>query len=278
MLTEILLVSTVGLAIYVYSMSYTHRLFKKMGVVGPRPWPVVGTMHKEFFGKDGMFEFHIKSYLENKKNKVYGLFRAAAPTMVICDIDMIRDICVKKFEDFPNRVTFDVDPPLGYALTEIKDDHWKNVRSTVSPSFSTIKLKKMFPHIKRNTDILIDHLKAKMEANEPVELRELISCFTMDTIASTGFGMEVNSISDKDSIFTKHGQVLLGSNERFLFIAMFLKFLRPVLKLFGVEMIPKSTSQFFSSFVDKAYEMRQHDKDQNRADFIHPAEADTSQV
>ena len=156
-----------------------------------------------------------------------------------------------------------------FFLILYADEHWKTVRGIVSPNFSTNKLKKMFLHIKRNTDILVDHLKNKMETSEPVELKELILRFTMDTIASTVFGLEVNSMKDGGNDFTKHGHALISCNERFLFIALFLNLFKPFLNLIGIEMIPKETGDFFTRFVDKAYESnRNRDRNEQRADFI----------
>ena len=71
MLTLALLSVTLTLLlVYVVFMSHTHRVFTKLGIPGPRPWPLLGTMHREFFGKEGMFQYHITSYLKYKKEKV----------------------------------------------------------------------------------------------------------------------------------------------------------------------------------------------------------------
>lgn len=253
---------------YVYYMSSNHGLFKKLGVATPFAWPVMGTMMQEM-GKEGLFNYHKRMYEKYKKDKVYGLYRANAPTMIICDLDMIREICVKQFHNFVNRNTFDLDGPIGHALTELKGDHWKDVRAIVSPSFNTSRLKRLFPHIESNAKLLLEHLKEKQETNEPVELRDLMGAFTMDTIASTGFGVEVNSLKGETE-FTKQGKALLNNNARFIFIAIFCKFIRPLLKLLGISMFDKQANDFFTKFVDQALEARKHDtrNTSGRSDFI----------
>ncbi|XP_005094361.2 cytochrome P450 3A11 [Aplysia californica] len=268
-LTIFLLCCVASLLLYVWYMSKDHGLFRKLGLPGPTPWPVVGNMMQEMGGA-GLFDFHVKMYKKYKKNKVYGVFRAKQPALIVCDLDMIRDICVKHFNNFVNRQTFDVEPPLGNSLLELKDDHWKTVRATVSPSFSTTKLRKMYPHIVRNTQLLLEHLKEKHERNEPVELRDLLSAYTMDMIASTGFGVEINSLKEGENEFTKSGKALLGSFGRFIFLAMFVNFLRPVFKFLGITLMPKDATEFFTRFIDKALESRKHEKGggSGRSDFI----------
>ena len=97
----------------------------------------------------------------------------------------------------------------------------------------------------------------------------MFGAFTMDTIASTGFGVEVNSLKG-DSDFTKHGKTLLNSTGKFLFIAFFCNFLRPLLKLMGIEMFDKEANNFFSKFIDQAIESRKQGSVSNsgRSDFI----------
>lgn len=250
MLTFVLLGLTGLMGMYVYYTSSNHRLFKKLGHGGPSPWPVLGTMNHEMGGK-GLFDNVRDLYFKYKNQKVFGVYRVNYPSLYICNLDMIREICVKQFNNFSDRFTFGLEDPLGSSMTELKGDHWKTVRTTVSPSFSTARLRRMFPHIDKNARKLADHLHEKSESGEPVELRDLFSCFTMDTIASTGFGMDVNSLDGKDSLFTKHGNVLLGSNGRIIFIAFFANFIRPFLRWFNIELVPKDTSDFFKNLLTK---------------------------
>ena len=139
----------------------------------------------------------------------------------------------------------------------------------------------MYPHIKRNSELLLEHLQEKNESNEPVELRDLMSAFTMDTIASTGFGLETNSLKDGDNEFTKQAKDLLGGTERFIVIGIFLKFLKPVIKMLGITMMPKEATEFFTGFINRAIDLGKHDtgKDSNRKDFIQlMLEAETDNI
>lgn len=81
-----------------------------------------------------------------------------------------------------------------------------------SPVFTSGKLKGMFSlifecakHIENNLDILI----AK---GEPIEVRELAARYTTDVIGSCAFGIEVNSLSDKESEFRRMGKEIFATH------------------------------------------------------------------
>ncbi|XP_012945302.1 cytochrome P450 3A41 [Aplysia californica] len=139
------------------------------------------------------------------------------------------------------------------------DEHWKNIRTTVSPTFNTVRLRRMYGHIESNTRRLLDHLKKKQERNEPVELKEVLSLFTMDVIASTGFGVHTNSLEDPNNQFIKESERIVASIGRIFLISTFLGFLKPVLTFFGIASMPRVSLDFFSRFVDVVIQERKHE-------------------
>ena len=72
----------------------------------------------------------------------------------------------------------------------------------------------------------------------------------MDVIASTGFGMQTDCLSNPDNQFMKASKQVLGSLGRVFLFKYFLFFLRPFLSILGVTGIPKSSLDFFLRFVD----------------------------
>ncbi|XP_005112640.1 cytochrome P450 3A24 [Aplysia californica] len=242
------------LLVYVFYMSSTHMIFRKLGIPGPTPWPVFGNFVAE--ARAGIMNYQTDLYFKYKHEKVYGFYRGKLAILTIRDLDMIRDICVKNFNDFVNRTTFSNDEPFKNALTEAKDEHWKNIRTTISPTFNTVRLKRMYRHIESNTRQLLDHLKNKQERNEPVELKEVLSHFTMDVIASTGFGVQTNSLGDPNNQFIKESERIMASIGRIFLISTFLDFLKPVLTFFGIASMPRVSLDFFSRFVDVAIQER----------------------
>ena len=75
------------------------------------------------------------------------------------------------------------------------------MRSMVSPVFTSGKLKLMVPHIVKCGVNIEEHLKTAAMTGEVLEAKEMFGKFTLDSIATSGFGIESNSFKDPDNIF-----------------------------------------------------------------------------
>jgi len=77
----------------------------------------------------------------------------------------------------------------------------------LSPIFTSRKLKEMFGLISQCANHLIDHVEEIMKnKNEPVEIYELMGKYTTDVIGSCAFGIEINSLSNKENEFRRIGK------------------------------------------------------------------------
>lgn len=171
---------------------------------------------------------------------------------MISDLDIIRDIMVKKFNSFPDRqqVRFISFKPFDAVLTRLTGDHWKHVRNTLSPTFSSGKLKRMMPAVQRVNESLIKLLKMKAESGEPVELKELSGAYCMDVIAGAAFGIHVDSLHNPKEQFVTHGRNII--KPRILVIILFFIWPRvlSLLEKIGFSIVPRASLDFFSSFID----------------------------
>lgn len=68
----------------------------------------------------------------------------------------------------------------------------------------------MFPLIRECSDHLEQYIETLASKNEPVECRELTAKYTTDVIGSCAFGIDTNSLSDKDSEFRKMGREIFA--------------------------------------------------------------------
>lgn len=69
------------------------------------------------------------------------------PVVIIRDPELIKDIAVKHFENFSDHQSFideKIDPIFGKNVLSLKGDRWREMRSTLSPSFTSNKMKFMF--------------------------------------------------------------------------------------------------------------------------------------
>lgn len=217
--------------------------------------------------KYGIFDVQTHFYSMFKDKKVYGWYDFKTPTIVLRDLDLIKDVCVKHFVNFPNRrAIVKLDPPFDQNLLILFDDHWKRVRSAVTPTFSSGRLKKMCRHVERNTKLLQKILDQKQESNEDIELKELISRLTMDTIASTGFGLDIDTLNQPDNDFSTNAKAFLNPNVAAFLVTMLLPFMGQILTLLGVKFVSQKSIDFFEKVLDSAIQVRKESGNAGKMD------------
>lgn len=64
----------------------------------------------------------------------------------------------------------------------------------------------MFATLVRGGESLQKAVKSTVEKREEIDMRELVSCFTTNVIASIAFGLDVDAIADPDTPFRKYGR------------------------------------------------------------------------
>jgi len=235
-----------------------------MGIPGPKPVPVFGNFIQEI--KSGLIKYHRKAHLDYKSqgHKVFGMHRGNLAILVLTDLDLIRDVCVKYFYNFSNRTTIELDGAFNNTLTQHKDDHWKRVRATISPAFNTSRLKRMYRHIHATADQLVEFVRGKQEAGEMVELKETCSQYTLDVIARSGFGIQINSFEDDNKEFHKQVKVIMTQGLAAFLIGFFLDFLTPVRKALGIKLFPKKANDAVDYLIGAVDMSAQHRKQEGK--------------
>ena len=81
---------------------------------------------------------------------LYGMF-GTSPNIVINDLELAKRVLIKDFDHFVDRRSLDMAPEankyLMNMLTQLSGDKWKAMRSTISPVFTSGKLKGFVPQI-----------------------------------------------------------------------------------------------------------------------------------
>ncbi|KAI8786626.1 cytochrome P450 3A7, partial [Biomphalaria glabrata] len=192
--------------------------------------------------------------------QVYGWYDTRTPILVVKDLDMIKDILVKNFNYFVDRrVPMEHDEPFRDNLLTLRGDRWKHVRASVSPTFSSGRIKKMSPHIERNAKILLENLKEKQESGQEVELKDMCGFFALDTIASIAFGIDINTLKNPENKFAQETKKITNPNPLLFAIAVFFPVLAPWLTRFGLPFFPNKSMKYLASVVDSVIAARKRD-------------------
>ncbi|CAG2118552.1 unnamed protein product [Medioppia subpectinata] len=130
---------------------------------------------------------------------------------------LIKQILVKEFYKFRNRPK-PVDRPhdSGEILFDARDDHWKRIRAIASPAFTSGKLRRMYPLIDeccRDFLAALDRdVVSATSGHLEVDIKRVMSAFTMDVIASTSFATKTNTYSDPNNPFITTVKGIIDKN------------------------------------------------------------------
>ncbi|RDD35840.1 Cytochrome P450 3A31, partial [Trichoplax sp. H2] len=100
--TAVLVAIFAALIIYIFYYKYIIILqhFDKLGIPGPKPWPILGNI-PEIARLGGQHLAHM--YYTKKYGKVVGLFYGTERLTLVSDYEIIKKILIKDFHLFPNR-------------------------------------------------------------------------------------------------------------------------------------------------------------------------------
>ncbi|XP_063618744.1 uncharacterized protein LOC134791626 [Cydia splendana] len=219
-------------AIYLYCRQAYSR-FSKYGVKNPKPLPILGNMTPIIFRTESFVDVNLNLYNKFPEERFVGNFEFLKPVVLIRDIELIKKVTVKDFEYFLDHRSFvseDVDPFFGRNLFSLKGQEWKDMRSTLSPAFTSSKMKHMLPFIVEVGNQMVISLDQQLNESKKgyidIETKDLATYYANDVIASCAFGLKVDSHLEPDNQFYKMGYK--ASN--FSFVA--------ILKFFGYASFP----------------------------------------
>jgi len=265
-------------AFYLY-MKHRLSYWKRRGIPEDKGHFPFGSKHAWDFvqGKMSFTQMTNFAYETHPGEKVVGTYDMfGSPGLVIRDPDIAKLILVKDFENFMERKPvhynmYDSNTKnnryFPYMLTELRGQQWKNVRSSLTPVFTSGKLKNMIPLIHK----VADNCETYLDKNIGVEFeaKELLKGYALDIIISTGFGYENDTLNNPENIFKKHADVMIGKTFSWKLIATILLFMicPRLLRWLDWAMFDKNTVDFFAALIVKTIKERK-ESGQRRNDLI----------
>ncbi len=148
---------------------------------------------------------HYRECPGEKMFVTYVFVPSCKPVLILRDVNLIQDVLVKDFNHFVDRLStmqlFGRDGPTKTdlvwqrQLVNLKGEEWKDVRSMFSPIFTSGKLKMMVKFMDKISKSAEERVRLAAESGEDLELRDLFSNLSIDTIASCAFGIEAGASS-----------------------------------------------------------------------------------
>ncbi|XP_015114678.1 cytochrome P450 6k1 [Diachasma alloeum] len=198
---------------YLY-MGRRFNYWKKQGVMQPEPTPFIGNFGDCLKMKKSAGEWLQDLYNWGAGLPYIGFYVFDQPFLLARDPELIKNILVKDFNYFQDRfVQTSPEDRLGDAnLFLIKNPAWKYLRSKITPIYTSGRLKKMFDLMTEVADDLDTHMATLPWNGDSItmELKELCAKYTTDLIATTAFGLKVNSLNNPDAEFRKRGREIFN--------------------------------------------------------------------
>ncbi|XP_016958052.3 probable cytochrome P450 6a20 [Drosophila biarmipes] len=141
-----------------------------------------------------------------------GFYMYFKKMVIVTDIDFAKTVLIREFDKFHDRGIFhnEVDDPLTANLVNIEGQKWKTLRQKLTPTFTSGKMKTMFPSVLNVGDEMIRVFERKIsQSKDSLEITDLLACFTADVIGCCAFGIDCNCLSDPKAEFVQMGTAAL---------------------------------------------------------------------
>lgn len=266
----IILLLILSSVVYYYSTS-TFGKWKKANVPYVRPVPLFGNYLKIALCIDHPGNTYGKIYRELSGHKYGGMFQMRTPYLMIRDPALVNTILIKDFSYFPNRGIYsDVEKePLTNHLFFMENPKWKQIRTKLSPAFTSGKLKVMFDQIMECGEEMMKNLCEQIDnTSDIVDVRSVLANYSMDVIGTCAFGLKLNVINDDKSPFRKYGKSLFHASPWYLLRELCLMISPALLRAFNLTLFPPAASEFFHSIFRDTI-MNREKNNIIRNDYVH---------
>ncbi|XP_051157193.1 cytochrome P450 9e2-like [Leptopilina boulardi] len=259
----------IGVLVYFY---WQMNFWKRKGIPQIQCLPIIGSHFKLITGRIAISDFVKYLYSCHQDAKYFGMFDFNTPLLVVRDPDLIKEIGVKSFEHFLDHKSFldeTMDPIFGKNVFSLKGDRWKEMRNTLSPSFTAAKMKFIFELIDKCASDFVQYFLDHSDETKSINTKDAFTRYTNDVIATAAFGITVNSMQDKENEFYVHGADASSFRgfwrfAKFIMFRMFPSFLR----LIGEPFVSRSSARFFKAVIRETLNEREKNKI-IRPDMIH---------
>ncbi|CAH0579543.1 unnamed protein product [Chrysodeixis includens] len=194
--------------------------FRRYGVKYVTPVPLLGNTAKTLLRITAHSEQLVEMYNKFSSERFYGRFEFIAPIVEVRDVELVKKIVVKDFDNFPDRRkrNDDLDIGLARSVAMMTGQDWKDMRSTLSPAFTSSKIRLMVPFMVEVGDQMLLSLKEKMKGSKTgkleINVRDLTARYANDVIATCAFGLKVDSHTNAVNEFFTNGKALASFSFR----------------------------------------------------------------
>ncbi|XP_058836873.1 uncharacterized protein LOC131693230 [Topomyia yanbarensis] len=227
---------------------------------------------KDTFRTEHMQATTHRLYREFKARKapIGGTMLFINKAVIVIDPELIKTILVRDFSNFHDRGIYnnpEADPLSGHMFA-LEGQAWRQLRTKLSPTFTSGKMKMMFDTILAVADEFDKFLGEKTSGGTvELEMKNILACFTTDVIGTCAFGIECNSLRHPESEIRQISKIILHQSVWQILWTMLLMTFKGVATKFMLKGTPPVLEKFFTDLVRSTVEYREKNNVQ-RNDFM----------
>ncbi|XP_037032229.1 cytochrome P450 9e2-like [Bradysia coprophila] len=181
----------------------SHDYFRKRGIQFEEPLPLAGNLLNMVLGRESIVDITKRSYYNFEGSKIFGFFNFNQKVYILTDPEIIKRITIQDFDHFVNHdaMLSNLDRLFGKTLFGMQGQQWKDMRATLSPMFTSSKLKSIFGLLSNHAQDFVQHfeVKAGSDGKNDIDVLEIFARFTADGIATAVLGFEGDCVKNEKS-------------------------------------------------------------------------------
>lgn len=194
-----------------------------------------------------------------------GSFHGTNPVLVVKDPGLLKLIFSKEFFHFNGRETSSHNRKemLTRNMFFAHGDEWKVLRTNLTPLFSSVKLKNMFYLINNSADVLERLLEEELTTKPYIDVRCLLSKYTVDIITACAFGISSETMknNDKKKTFTAVAVKLFDDQSGYRAVKNICRAIWPGLfYALGFKLWEDQVGEFFNNLITEEFRKREETK------------------
>jgi cytochrome P450 family 6 len=198
-----------------------------------------------------------------------GVYMICRPRLFLREPDLIKDVLVKDFSTFHDRGVYmnEETNPLSGHLFSLPGKRWRNLRIKLTPTFTSGKLKIMFPRLVECGDELKLCVESIAGRGEVTEVKDILARFSTDVISSCAFGIDCNCLKNEDAEFRQWGRKIFQPSIQRITILILSAVAPVVLDKLKLSILDSDVSKYFRKMVQETVEYREKNN-MKRNDFM----------
>lgn len=179
---------------------HKYSFWSRRNVRTPRPIPIMGNLLPFLLNPRQKLDLE----WTKKYGKVFGYYIGTQPRLVCADPNVLKKICIKDFDVFPNHLFATHKNEIQqHTLINQKDDQWRMKRAVVSPSFSSARIKSMYKTLNEFGVELADAFRSRIsdsiggQQGAVIDPADLFGVYCITSTLCTFYGIDIRTGSGK---------------------------------------------------------------------------------